>query len=172
VTRPLVRAAASIAAVLVAGGCIYAVVPMRGPLGWIGALGAVAAPLLLVPVTVRRARAIAVSEQPVADAAVAITFLFTMLVLGFASTYVVLADRTHGMVGVETKIDAAYFALVTLSTVGYGDVHAAGQAARVVVSIQIVVDLAFIAVAVRLLTNVALTRTASTAPAGASRSRG
>lgn len=171
VPRPLVRAIASSVAIGVVGLVVYGLVPMRGRFGWVGALAAVAVIGLLGPLTLRRARSIAVSEQPVADAVVAIVFLLTLLVLGFAATYVVLEDHDQ-MVGLRTKVDAAYFALTTLSTVGFGDIHAKGQAARVVVSVQIVVDLAFIAIAVRLLTTVALRRTASTGPGGASRSPG
>ncbi|HEX8781368.1 MAG TPA: ion channel, partial [Nocardioides sp.] len=147
--------AASITLIVVVSGTAYAIVPMRGPFGWLGAVAAVGVLLLLAPLTLRRARTIAVSEHPVADAAVAIAFLLTLLVLGFAGTYVVLADHPGQVVGVETKVDAVYFTLTTLSTVGFGDIHAGGQAARVVVSLQVVVDLAFLALAVRLLTAVA-----------------
>jgi voltage-gated potassium channel len=168
-----VHAAVSIVAVVVVGGTAYALVPMRGRFGWVGAVGAVAVLLLLAPLTLRRARSIAVSEQPVADAAVAIAFLLTVLVLGFASAYVVLADHRDQLVGLETKLDAVYFALTTLSTVGFGDIHAKGQAARLVVSLQVVVDVVFLAVAVRLLTGIAsVRRTASPGPAGGARSRG
>ncbi len=156
--HPLVRAAASIALIVVVSGSAYAVVPMRGRFGWLGAVAGVGVLLLLAPLTLRRARSIAVSEHPVADAAVAIAFLLTLLVLGFAGTYVVLADHPGQVAGLETKTDAVYFALTTLSTVGFGDVHAVGQAARVVVSLQVVFDLAFLALAVRLLTGVARQR--------------
>ena len=41
-------------------------------------------------------------------------------------------------VSLETKTDALYFALTTLATVGFGDVHAEGQIARTLVIIQMV----------------------------------
>ncbi|MFC8386410.1 potassium channel family protein [Nocardia sp. NPDC057272] len=43
--------------------------------------------------------------------------------------------------GLETRTDALYYTLVTLGTVGYGDVHAVGQAARIATMVQIVFDL-------------------------------
>jgi voltage-gated potassium channel Kch len=43
-----------------------------------------------------------------------------------------------------TKTDALYFAVTTLATVGYGDVHATGQLARAVVTVQQVFNLAVI----------------------------
>lgn len=73
-------------------------------------------------------------------------------VLGFA--YADLAVATWGdgqFVGLSTKIDAFYFSLTTLSTVGYGDVYAAGQVARALVAAQIVFDLAVLATAASLL---------------------
>ncbi|MGM7647126.1 potassium channel family protein [Nocardia sp. JW2] len=43
--------------------------------------------------------------------------------------------------GLETRTDALYYTLVTLGTIGYGDIHATGQAARIVTMVQIVFDL-------------------------------
>lgn len=50
-------------------------------------------------------------------------------------------------VGLETRTDALYFTLATLLTVGFGDVHAAGQLARVLVSIQMVFNVLVLATA-------------------------
>ena len=52
----------------------------------------------------------------------------------------------------STKTDALYFTMSTLGTVGFGDVHATGQLARVLVTIQIVFDLVFVAALVSVLT--------------------
>jgi len=41
-------------------------------------------------------------------------------------------------ISLETKTDALYFAVATLSTVGFGDVHAQGQIARGLVIVQMV----------------------------------
>ena len=49
------------------------------------------------------------------------------------------------MSGLETKTDALYFTLVTLATVGYGDIWPSGQTARVVAMVQIVFNLVVIA---------------------------
>src|SRR3954447_5239901 len=42
--------------------------------------------------------------------------------------------------GLHTRLDALYFAMSTVSTIGYGDVHAHGQLARAVVLVQMVFD--------------------------------
>ena len=69
-----------------------------------------------------------------------------------------IASHPGQMADVNTKVDALYFTATTLSTVGYGDAHAVGQLARVIVTLQLVFDLAFIAVALRLLSSVASRR--------------
>lgn len=47
----------------------------------------------------------------------------------------------------HTRLDALYFALATMFTIGYGDVHAEGQLARGIVSVQMVFDVAILAAA-------------------------
>ncbi len=55
----------------------------------------------------------------------------------FALTdYVVARNYPGEFEGLVTRLDGLYFALTTLATVGYGDVHAAGQLARAVVCFQ------------------------------------
>ena len=57
--------------------------------------------------------------------------------------------------GLRTRVDAVYFTVTTISTVGYGDVHAVGRSARVAVTTQILLDLTVIAGAVKLLVGAA-----------------
>ncbi|WP_304454620.1 ion channel [Nocardiopsis sp. YSL2] len=54
--------------------------------------------------------------------------------------------------GLETRTDALYFALTTLATVGFGDIHAQGQYARALLLAQMSFNLVVIAGAVSLLT--------------------
>ena len=51
--------------------------------------------------------------------------------------------------GLSTRTDALYFTLVTMSTVGYGDVHAEGQVARALVCILIVFNVVVVTSLVR-----------------------
>ena len=48
-------------------------------------------------------------------------------------------------------MDALYFTMSTIATVGFGDVHATGQAARVVVTLQIFLDLIFVGLVARII---------------------
>jgi voltage-gated potassium channel len=70
-------------------------------------------------------------------------------VLFFALSYYLLGtSNPEAIVGLETHLDALYFSLTIVSTVGFGDVHAVNQAARAVVSLQLVFDLIFVSLAV------------------------
>ena len=69
--------------------------------------------------------------------------------LFFATAYYLMATAHPEQIAeLKTRTDALYFTLSILSTVGFGDVHAAGQAARAMVSLQIAFDLLVIGLAV------------------------
>jgi voltage-gated potassium channel len=73
--------------------------------------------------------------------------------------YTVALSRPGEFVGLETRTDGLYFALATLTTVGYGDVHAAGQLARAVVMVQLVFNVVVIATGASVLTRMIGART-------------
>jgi voltage-gated potassium channel len=82
--------------------------------------------------------------------------------LAFAMTdYTIAHIYPDEFVGLETKLDGLYFALTTLATVGYGDVHAQGQVARAVVCIQLVFNLVVLTTAASVLVNQLRSRAAS-----------
>ncbi|MEU1836789.1 potassium channel family protein [Micromonospora chersina] len=144
------RAAAAVALLLLA----YFVVPvepdpngLRLALRSAGTLVLVVVVAFLVTGQVRRQLA---ATQPTGDAEVrALTRLAVALIAGllvFAlADYVVANTRPGEFVGLRTRIDALYFALATITTVGYGDVTAQGQIARVVVSAQMLFSIGVIA---------------------------
>ncbi|MCF2525964.1 potassium channel family protein [Yinghuangia soli] len=65
----------------------------------------------------------------------------------FATVYFRLSQDSGQFDGLETKTDGLYFTLVTTATVGYGDIHATGQAARIAVMVHIVFNLVFLGAA-------------------------
>lgn len=70
-----------------------------------------------------------------------LTLLYPAVVL-FALAYYVIQSKDHTQfVGLITRTDALYYTIVTLGTVGYGDVHAAGQLGRSISMIQVAFDL-------------------------------
>jgi voltage-gated potassium channel Kch len=77
-----------------------------------------------------------------------LTVIYAVTVF-FALCYYLIERNTPGQfAGLSTRTDALYYTVVTLGTVGYGDVHAVGQAARAVTMVQITFDLVVIGVLV------------------------
>lgn len=63
--------------------------------------------------------------------------------------------------GIVTRTDALYYTIVTIGTVGYGDIHATGQAARIATMIQIVFDLVVIGTLLAILSSGVINRLAA-----------
>ncbi len=73
-----------------------------------------------------------------------LVLLLVLTVLFFAWCDDSVAVLPGQFAELHTKIDALYFTVSTLATVGFGDVHAVGQLARAAVTVQIVFNLVFI----------------------------
>jgi voltage-gated potassium channel len=142
----------------------YAVLPLRGDRWWLGAVIGAAVIIALVPMTVRRLRAVLTSDRPVLEAVEAVVRMLVMLIVGYAAVYYAMDRESGQFTGLDTRIDALYFTVTTLSTVGFGDITASGQAARVVVTVQIAFNLAFLGIVVRAFANVAGRRHRERAP--------
>lgn len=83
-----------------------------------------------------------------------LVMLLELVAVVFAFGYFLLEFTTPGQIaGLETRTDALYFTLSTLTTIGYGDVHAVGQLARAMVIVQVVFDVVFVAAVVTTLTS-------------------
>jgi hypothetical protein len=68
----------------------------------------------------------------------------------FAFVYVAMAEADPGnFTQPITRVGALYFTVTVLSTVGFGDIAARTDAARVIVTIQMILDLVLIGVVVR-----------------------
>ncbi|MFE2721253.1 potassium channel family protein [Kitasatospora sp. NPDC059327] len=81
-----------------------------------------------------------------------LVFLICLSLTVFAATYYVLAGAAGEFIGLDTRLDALYFTVVTMATVGYGDITAAGQGPRLIVILQIVYNFVFLAAAAGTLT--------------------
>ncbi|WP_161632042.1 potassium channel family protein [Nakamurella lactea] len=77
-----------------------------------------------------------------------------VLIMVFAMSFYLLERLAPAQFsGLVTRTDALYFTLTTMTTVGFGDVHAQGQLARVLVCGLIVFNVVVIAALVRALTS-------------------
>ncbi|MGX2995827.1 potassium channel family protein [Streptomyces sp. JNUCC 64] len=84
--------------------------------------------------------------------AFAILVLMCATVLVFAVAYRALSRDPGEFEGLTTRVDSLYFTVVTLATVGFGDITAHGQSARLVVILQIVYTFVFLTAAATALT--------------------
>jgi voltage-gated potassium channel len=96
-------------------------------------------------------RTIVGARNPVARAVEVVAFALPLLVVAFAFTYLSVsrADPTSFSEDLS-RVDSLYFTVSTVSTVGFGDVTAESDAARILVTVQMLFDLALIASLVRL----------------------
>ncbi len=77
-----------------------------------------------------------------------------LVVVVFAYVFYALAhNQPNQVVGLHTRLDALYFTVSTLTTIGFGDIHAEGQSARALVLVQVIFDLVFVAASVSLITS-------------------
>ncbi|MGB3761875.1 MAG: potassium channel family protein [Ornithinimicrobium sp.] len=72
--------------------------------------------------------------------------VLVLVVAVFAMVYYVLAtNEPEEFVGLATRTDSLYFAMTTLTTTGFGDIHPQGSVARALVTGQMFFDLVFLA---------------------------
>jgi len=81
----------------------------------------------------------------------ALVLLLVLTVLFFSWCDDSVARIPGQFVDLHTKTDALYFTVSTVATVGFGDVHAAGQLARAAVTVQIVFNLVFLGAALTMI---------------------
>ncbi|HET6668321.1 MAG TPA: potassium channel family protein [Intrasporangium sp.] len=79
-----------------------------------------------------------------------LVILLAATIVAFATAYFLLtrSDPTQ-VTGLDTRLDALYFTLTTMGTIGYGDIYPAGQAARAIACFQFVFNAIFVAGLVR-----------------------
>lgn len=148
------RTALALVGVIVA---YYAVPVDELPSSWdivVVTLGLVVGLGLLVWVGVRQVRML--SHHQAGDPSVRLDGLALVVIvvvplfaLGFYS--IERADASQ-FADLETKTDALYFTVSALATVGFGDVHASGQLARALVTVQILFNLVVVAALASVLT--------------------
>jgi len=97
-------------------------------------------------------RSIVRSPFPGLRAIEALATSVPLFLLLFASTYVVMAAMSVGNFGGRlTHTDGLYFTVTVFSTVGFGDITAKTQAARLVVTGQMIADLVILGLAVKII---------------------
>jgi hypothetical protein len=96
-------------------------------------------------------RAILRSDYPAVQAVQALAVAIPLFLLVFASTYFLMAKAQPGTFTESlTRTDALYFTVTIFATVGFGDITAVTQTARVVTIVQMLLDLIVLGLLIRL----------------------
>jgi voltage-gated potassium channel len=129
----------------------YYVAPTSG-----SGVGPVVCVMVFLGVFTFELRAVVRDPLPVPRAAVAMARLLPLFIVLFAWTYVAMSVSDPSTFSEPlTKSAALYFTVTVLSTVGFGDITPVADAARLMVSVQMICDLVVIAIIVKLITGVA-----------------
>src|SRR5512142_413781 len=131
---------------------LYYLLPMDRPWDTDTAVRVLIGLLVFAGITVWQVKAIAGSRYPGLRAAEALGFIIPFYLLLFASTYFVMerasaANFTQPL----TRTDALYFSVTVFTTVGFGDITAKSETARVVLIVQMLADLALLGAGARVL---------------------
>jgi CBS domain containing-hemolysin-like protein len=144
VVRPVATTAA-----LVAG---YYLLPVdRGLNGWtlVVLVGGIAAVVALIVWEIRR---ILRSPYPTLQGVQALALIVPLYLLVYANVYYVVAHNVPATFSAPlTRTDALYFAVTVFATVGFGDIVPLTQAARVLVTVQMVGNLLLLGIALRVI---------------------
>jgi voltage-gated potassium channel len=136
-------------AVLVA---VYYLLPLDRYPTWVAVIVLVVGLVLLIGLVALQVRLIATNQYPRMRAAEALAITIPLFLLLFASTYVVMAHASVSSFGERlTHTDALYFTITVFSTVGFGDISAKSEAARLVVSGQMLTDLIVLGLGIRVI---------------------
>jgi hypothetical protein len=97
-------------------------------------------------------RAIARSDTPRLRAVETLTVGLPMLLLIFSAVYVVLEHNQSGSFTEPLdRVGSAYFTLTVFATVGFGDIAPITELARLIVMLQMIVDLVAVGVIARVI---------------------
>jgi voltage-gated potassium channel len=155
VTVPYRRIGWTVLRVLVSAAVVvtaYYLLPFDRSASW-GAVTLLVIGLLALIVLIGfQVRTISRSPFPNLKAAEALAISLPLFLLLFAGTYYVMARLSPASFGVHlTRTDAMYFTVTVFTTVGFGDITAKTEGARLVVTGQMIADLFVFGVGLRII---------------------
>jgi len=142
------RSALHVCTVLAGLAVVYLAAPVSRPdwnSGWPVWPRLVAAVVVFVVVMLLQMQRILYAEVPEARAVEAVVVSISVFLVLFSLIYLSLSHADPQAFNEPLdKIDALYFTTATFATVGFGDVAALSQAARLTVTVQMLLDLVLI----------------------------
>jgi hypothetical protein len=152
IVRAVLLAAGSTAALV----AIYYLLPLNRSSTWAAVTMLAIGLAALIAVVAFQVRWILRSRYPGLRAVQALATSIPLFLLLFAGTYVVMAAISAGNFSEPlTRTNALYFTVTVFSTVGFGDITAKTEAARLVVTGQMIVDLVAIGLVVKVIVGAA-----------------
>lgn len=116
------------------------------------AAGLVVTSVLFLALGAWEVRAILNSAHPAVRAIEGVLFALPLFVLLFASTYYLMGRAgSSNFTEAMSRTDALYFTMTIFTTVGFGDITAKGELARIVVTLQMVLDFIILGVGIRII---------------------
>ena len=144
----MLRSAGSTTALVV----IYYLLPLNRSSTWVAVTMLVIGLALFIGLVAFQVRSIVRSRFPALRAIEALATSIPLFLLLFASVYVVMATiSASNFTEPLTHTDALYFTVTVFSTVGFGDITAKSEAARLVVTSQMIADLLIIGLGLRVI---------------------
>lgn len=137
---------------------IYAVAPLSGgtTAGVTVTVTAGVGLVLFGGVFVHQVRRISRSSTPTLAAVEALVLVYGTFLIQFAVLYVALSTSDAAAFDEPlNRVGGLYLSITVLSTVGFGDITPASDLARVLVSVQMLADIALIGTAFRILSTTA-----------------
>jgi len=148
----VLRAAGSTAALV----ALYYLLPLGHSSTWVAVTMLATGLAVLIGLVTFQVRWILRSRFPGLRGVEALATSIPLFLLLFASTYVVMAATTASNFSEPlTRTNALYFTVTVFATVGFGDITAKTEAARLVVTGQMIVDLVTIGIVVKVIVDAA-----------------
>ena len=147
VVMGLLRALATTVALVT----LYYLLPFESIPNMPAALTFTVAMMVLGVASAWQVRAVLVSPYPGIRAIESVATSAPLFLLLFAATYYLMARFDPGSFNVRglTRTDTLYFTVTVFSTVGFGDITATSQISRIVVTLQMILDLIVLGLGVR-----------------------
>ena len=136
-----------IAVVLVA---LYYLLPLNDEWRLSSAMRAIMGLAVFVAILIWQIQRVLSAEHPEIRAVEALAMTLPLFLLMFATTYFLLSVHAPGAFSQEhlTRTDALYLTVTIFATVGFGDISAVSQSARVAVMVQMLLDLVILGVGI------------------------
>jgi Ion channel len=148
IIRAMLRALGSAVALV----AIYYLLPLDHSARWLAITMLVIGLVALIALVAYQVRVIIASPFPGLRAVEALAISVPLFLLLFASTYVVLAALATGSFNQSMNhTNALYFTVTVFATVGFGDITAQTETARLLVTGQMITDLIILGLGARVI---------------------